>query len=469
MNESLKILVVDDNLDMADNLRDILDKKGYATWIAADGKSATDLCRQEPFDLVLLDYKLPDMNGLELQERLSEFIYADYIIITGHASIESAAQAVQRQQIVGYETKPLNISRLLAFIRQIDERRKAEEKIAQQSLHLSLAQEMARIGYWQFDIATRMPSWSDMMFTIFGLDPAKGVPAYEEHRNFIHPDDWERFDQAVQGAINGTSYALEIGIIFPDQPLHYIATRGHPQFDSDGNITSLFGISQDITDRKLSEEKIRTALAEKEILLRELHHRTKNNIQVISSMISLQKAFIRDKEVGLILKELEHKIQSMGLVHQKLYQSKHLTKIDLQEYIQELADLLIQSYGVMPDAVTCQLDMESISVLIDTAIPCGLVLNELISNGLKHAFSDQREGAIQIKLSHSDAGEINLTYSDNGPGMPDDFDFRTRKTLGLQTIFMIVEHQLRGTVEFDGRNGLSCRIRFKDTHYKERI
>ncbi|MCP4107529.1 MAG: response regulator [Desulfobacteraceae bacterium] len=469
IKEHLKILVVDDNRDLANNIQDILREKGYTASVAFDGNSASELCALEKFDLVLADYKLPDMDGLQLQEKLSKLMQAEYIIITGHASLESASKAVQQKQIVGYEIKPLDIGRLLAFIRQVGERRRAEKIIAQQSSHMQLAQKMARIGYWSFDIATEISTWSDMIFTILGRDPAKHIPSYDEFRSFIHPDDWNMFDQAVREAIKGTPYHIEMRIIFPDQSIHYVAAQGYPQFDTDGKITGLFGTTQDITERKYAEEQIRTALAEKETLLRELYHRTKNNMQVINGMLSLQAVFSQDKETVEILQELENKIMAMSLVHQKLYQSKNLSRIDLREYINDLAELLMQSYNALPDAVSSRLEMQSVPILIDTAIPCGLILNELISNSFKHAFSKEKQGELQIELTQTGQGDIRLLYSDNGPGVPDEFDFRNRKTLGLQTVLMITEYQLGGTAHFDGSNGLSCCIKFRDTHYKERV
>ena len=138
----------------------------------------------------------------------------------------------------------------------ITERKKADEKIALQTKQMMLAQQMAKIGYWSYDVARQQPVWSEMVFTIFGRDPADGVPCYEDHRTFIHSDDWERFDTAVQGAINGVPYAITIRVVFPDGSIHHVITQGYPQTRSDGTIPSLFGTSQDITERKEVEEKL---------------------------------------------------------------------------------------------------------------------------------------------------------------------------------------------------------------------
>ena len=228
-------------------------------------------------------------------------------------------------------------------------------------------------------------------------------------------------------------------------------------------------VQEDISERKKADEKIKAALYEKETLLRELYHRTKNNMQVIRSIISLQRAYSNNHEVEMMFQETENKIQAMALVHQKLYQSKDLSKINLAEYFGELVDLIMSSYHEPTGEIERELDLQDIHVLIDYAIPCGLILNELLSNSLKHAFHRSAKGLIKIKLSRNDQGEINLEYSDNGTGVPQDFNFRSQKTLGLQTIITITEHQLQGKIEFTPENGLACLIRFSDMNYVARV
>ncbi|MEI7857626.1 MAG: PAS domain S-box protein [Methanomicrobiales archaeon] len=145
------------------------------------------------------------------------------------------------------------------IFRDITKSKRAEEALALKTAQMTLAQQMAKIGYWSFDIATGMPVWSDMMFEIFGRDPGQGVPHYTAHRDFIHPDDWEKFDSAVQGALKGTPYTIEIRVIFPDGSVHHLATQGYPQEDTGGKITSLFGTTQDITGRVKAEEALRNS------------------------------------------------------------------------------------------------------------------------------------------------------------------------------------------------------------------
>lgn len=218
-----------------------------------------------------------------------------------------------------------------------------------------------------------------------------------------------------------------------------------------------------------ANRQIKAALAEKETLLRELYHRTKNNMQVIRSMLALQAAYSQNEEVQYIVQETERKIHAMALAHQKLYQSQDLSRINLQDYITELAYLLMQSYNVSSNRISLLVDVENVSVLIDTAIPCGLIINELMSNALKHAFPGDMNGEIHIRLFKTDQGEIELYFSDNGVGVPNGFDFTTQETLGLQTIFAIGEQQMQGTVRFETNTGTTCHIKFPDKLYKPRV
>ena len=260
-------------------------------------------------------------------------------------------------------------------------------------------------------------------------------------------------------------------------PLRYMIKKDGTIFPAEisaGIFTSkgrkkLIGAIRDITERKQAEEQLRASLKEKEVLLQELYHRTKNNMQVICAMLGLQASYTKDEQVLKIFKETENRIKSMALVHQKLYQSKNLSSIDLKEYISELVNLLVKSYVVESNRISPVFDMDSVFVLIDTAIPCGLILNELISNSLQYAFPGDMEGEISIRLKKTEEGEIELRVSDDGVGVPKDFAFRKSGTLGFQNVFAIVEHQLQGEVKFDVNNGITCQIRFKDTLYSQRV
>lgn len=234
--------------------------------------------------------------------------------------------------------------------------------------------------------------------------------------------------------------------------------------DEKGNIIGKVGNSRDISERKKEEQKIKLSLKEKEILLKEIHHRVKNNMQVISSLLSLQSRNIKDKRVLEMFKESQDRVRSMLLVHEKLLQSRDFTRIDFAEYIRSLAYGLYRAYGLDPEKILLDIQVDAFFLGIDLSIPCGLVINELISNALKHGFpkSWEGKGKITVSLVKTEDEEIVLIVKDNGVGIPKDFNFRKTETLGLSLVTILIEDQLRGKIRLDRRRGTKFLISFKE-------
>ena len=251
---------------------------------------------------------------------------------------------------------------------------------------------------------------------------------------------------------DGSSFEVEISVQYK-----------HEEGDS------LIAFLRDITGRRQAEEHIRKSLAEKEILLRELHHRTKNNMGIIIALLNLQEADINDERVRTAFSDVRDRIRSMALVHQKLYEGNDLSHLNLKDYIIDLAGLLTESYLVSPAGMSVTTDMQDVFVLIDTAIPCGLILNELITNALKYAFPGGRPGEIKIHLRRLEGGEIQLSVADSGIGLAPGFDIKRDGHMGFQTIVSLGEQQLNGKVSFDTSQGLACEILFRDDQYQSRV
>ncbi|MGB3480143.1 MAG: PAS domain S-box protein [bacterium] len=225
---------------------------------------------------------------------------------------------------------------------------------------------------------------------------------------------------------------------------------------------------RDITDRKQAEKKLKASLKEKEVLLRELHHRVKNNMQIISSLINLQTRYLKDKKAVRMFKESQDRIRSMALVHEKLYQSENLTQIDIGGYISELTNQIRRSHIINPEMIKLNIKVKEMFLNINTAIPCGLVINELASNAFKYAFPSNRKGEIVIELFLDKDGLVTLIVKDDGIGFPEDIDVHNTETLGLQLVNALVE-QLNGTIELDRSSGTAFKIRFSEsTIEKER-
>lgn len=230
--------------------------------------------------------------------------------------------------------------------------------------------------------------------------------------------------------------------------------------DRSGKAMAWATVSPNLNRVKESEERIRTALAEKEILLREIHHRVKNNLNVISSLLDLQLRSIKDQSLGGAFREAQNRVVSMAMVHEKLYQSKNLTRIDFEEYVRDLLGTLFHSYGVDPNRVTVKLDIHDADFEIDTAIPCSLIINELVSNSLKYAFHNKEKGTIRVGIHKNRVeGDYELVVEDDGVGFPEAFDIDRSRSLGLRLVKTLTR-QIGGRVHMDIDHGAKFSIFF---------
>ena len=230
--------------------------------------------------------------------------------------------------------------------------------------------------------------------------------------------------------------------------------------DAHGEPKSFIATTRDISERKHTEEQIKKSLDEKEVLLREIHHRVKNNIQVISSMLNLYSAYIKDEPYLDAFQDIQNRIKSMALIHEKLYQTKDMARVDFNEYIKDLINGLFRFYGININKIKPKIEVKGVTLGLDSGIPCGLIINELVSNSLKHGFGKDMEGMIHIKMKPENENAVALIVSDNGKGFPQDLNFKNTKTFGLQLVITLVE-QLGGSIELNNEGGTEFKITFK--------
>ena len=224
-------------------------------------------------------------------------------------------------------------------------------------------------------------------------------------------------------------------------------------------------LTQEIGRRQEAETRIRASLQEKEVLLKEVHHRVKNNLQIISSLLNLQSGYIDDERTLQMFKESQSRIQSMALIHEKLYQSEDLARVNFAEYIDSLVGFLMRSYG--SGGVGIALNVEPVFLSLDTSIPCGLIVSELVSNSFKYAFPKGHVGEIFVRLKSIDDEHYELSVGDTGIGFPEDVDFQETESLGLQLVTTLA-NQLDGEIELDRSNGTAFRICFR-VHKSDRV
>jgi two-component sensor histidine kinase len=207
------------------------------------------------------------------------------------------------------------------------------------------------------------------------------------------------------------------------------------------------------------EERLQTSLQEKEALLKEIHHRVKNNLQIISSLLNLQTAHLKDPAALTVLAESQNRVRAMGLVHETLYGSENLGRVDVARYLESLCASLFRAFGVDPGRVRLQLRVADVPLDLDRAIPCGLLVNELVSNSLKYAFPAERRGQVVVELCQSSPGACTLVVADDGVGLPPDLDFRQTSSLGLQLVCGLAQ-QLGAIVELERTQGARFAISF---------
>jgi PAS domain S-box-containing protein len=231
--------------------------------------------------------------------------------------------------------------------------------------------------------------------------------------------------------------------------------------DANNNPNYFVAVFEDITERKEYEAQLEDSIKEKEVLLKEVHHRVKNNMQVISSILNLQSSYISDETALAILRESQDRIKSMSFVHESLYQSKTLSEVNFSEYIQNISRNLFHSYSRPAGGIALRFDLEEVFLNLDTSIPCGLIINELVSNSLKYAFQGREKGVVVISFSKLADGKLKLIVADDGIGLPEGFDIENAESLGLQLVTTLVT-QISGKMEIDRTNGTCFNIVFKE-------
>lgn len=262
----------------------------------------------------------------------------------------------------------------------------------------------------------------------------------------------------LQTAHQRTDYVYESLHVRRDGTRFPCVTHMTALKDAHGKIQLYAATFEDITERKQNESRLRASLKEKEILLKEIHHRVKNNLQIISSLLDLQSDHTQDRQALEMFKESRGRVRSMALIHERLYRSPDLARVNFAEYVQQLAQDLYSIYKVSDDDISLHVKVAVSPLPLDMAVHCGLLLNELLSNCLKHGFKDAQQGWIRVTLHDEGLNNV-LTVADNGIGFPPDFDFRHTTSFGLQLVTTLVE-QLKGKIELGNSSGTVVIITF---------
>jgi PAS domain S-box-containing protein len=274
----------------------------------------------------------------------------------------------------------------------------------------------------------------------------------------LHPDDrdlWNR--EFARGCATGGPFRAACRFLTKDGRVVWVHGEARLIADESGQPVLLQGVAFDITEGKRAEEIVKSSLREKELLLKEIHHRVKNNLQITSSLLRLQAAKISDLAVRQLLRESQDRIRSMALVHDMLYRSEDLARVDFRDYVRTLVLQLFRSYNASR-RVRYDVELEEIVFGVDLAVPCGLIINELVANSLKHAFPGDRQGKVRVRMT-AGPDHYTLSVSDDGVGFPPATDFRQTETLGLQLVRMLTD-QIGGHLRLDTGDGTEFVVEF---------
>ena len=304
------------------------------------------------------------------------------------------------------------------------------------------------------------------------------VPKEEHDRRSLSNPAWELLDSngepinhddyPGQQALDSNSKVSnrEVGIRLSDNKTRWLNVTASPIPLPDYGVAVVYN---DISDRKQFEDNLEKALDEKTVLIQELFHRTKNNMQLIISLLEIQNEYIRDHKTHEILSETQNRIHSMALVHEKLYESEDLININLAGYVRDIIAMLFDRYKIDSHRIGIVYDLDDVDIRIDSAIPCGIILHELISNVFKHAYPEGKKGTLTIGLTKTPDSTVALTVNDDGVGFPGAMDIRKDGNFGLFTVFTLAELQMNGSVDFNIENGVKCTVSFRNKEINDRI
>jgi PAS domain S-box-containing protein len=340
------------------------------------------------------------------------------------------------------------------------ERKRVEQALRVSEERYVRAINAGKVGIWEWNIQTNDIYVDPNLKAMLGYGDREFSNNFHDWLGFIHPDDISSVKVEINAYLEGViqKYEIEHRMLHKDGSNLWFLARGTVIRNENGEPCYIAGSNTDITDRKQTENKLKASLKEKEVLLKEIHHRVKNNLQVISSLLRLQAGYIKDEQALESFRDSQNRVRAMALIHENLYQSNDLARIQFSDYIQKLTNNLLRSYGVNRD-IKIHLNIDKILLRIDSAIPCGLIINELVSNSIKHAFIAGSQGKIYVDFLELGHSKYSLTVSDNGVGVPDDIELRRNQSLGLQLVWNLVE-QLEGSIAFNTKLGILFKITF---------
>jgi PAS domain S-box-containing protein len=414
-------------------------------------------------------HELMNMNPMDIdsKESIAQIPTVMENLLKNHKTTFEAVQITKKGELlpVEFNTHLFKIqgeNYILSIARDIRERKNAENALKKSEIKYRTIFNNIQDIFYQTDNNGKIIEISPSIERYSGYKPSELIGKPVESV-YLNPQDRDDLIKQIQE--KGEVVDYEIVLKTKDNALLYVSTNAHLLYDSSNQPIGIEGSLRDITERKNIELQLKNSLIEKEMLLKEIHHRVKNNLMIISSLLNLQSRYIKDEESKNIFKESQNRAKSMALIHERLYRSTDLKKIDFGDYIRTLADDLYHTYVMDTHLIHINVYVDDLMLDINTSIPLGLIVNELVTNSLKHAFPQGESGEIDIKFNlHDD--KYQLEVKDNGIGFPKDIDYKNTESLGLRLVTSLTE-QIDGDIEFTTGSGTAFKINFTEKKFGE--
>ena len=403
-NNSQSILIVDDNILNLELLAKILSRGNFKVSTAIDGIEALKQIEKHLPELIILDVMMPNLDGFETCQRLKESSSTSDIPIIFMTALSEIENKVKGFSLgaVDYITKPFQRQELLVRVKS-----------------------QLELGNFRKTL---------------------------EAQNHLLKIEIDK------------KYQAEVSLLGTNEQLEIANTILAAEIEQ--RIIIEAKLKQEVQERKAVEQQVKKSLKQKELLLKEIHHRVKNNLFVVASLLEFQAEYINDPKIIKMLDNSQNRITSMALIHEQLYCTTDLEKIDFSQYITALTNKIASFYNLKN--INFVIDSQAVNLNIETANPCGLIINELIANALEHAFGDRSEGNIGLSFKKDDLGRFTLIVKDDGLGFPENKNFYKSESLGLELVCTLVE-QLEGEIKVDNDNGTQIEITFLELNYGNRF
>ncbi|MGB9838141.1 sensor histidine kinase [Methanothermobacter sp.] len=408
-------------------------------------------------DVILADYSLPSFDGVSALSIAGEKCpWVPFIFVSGKIGEEFAVEALKAGATdyvlkSNFSKLPLAIRRAIREVEKEQELERTRQSLVESHWQLREAQKIGRIGSWQWDIASDTLSCSEEALRILGIPGEEFRGSLDEMVSRIHPDEQETFRDSIRSL---RPFEGEYRVVRDDGSISVVLLRAKVLKDPRGNPKSVIGIKQDITEDKRIRESLEASIREKEFLLSEMHHRVKNNLQLISSLIRLQSRYIDDERALEIFTECQNRVKSIALVHEKLYGAGDGMAVNLRDYMEDLlSELMDMCRG---RDIVFRMELEEVHVGIKTAVSIGLIVNELVTNAIKHGVVSG--GEVRIGLSLSDGRGV-LTVADNGRGLPPDIEVSDPPGFGLKLVKFMMK-RINGSITAENCDGAVFTVTF---------